>query len=249
MSDDPLALATEVIEGARERGVPLRLVGGLAVRYLTPDFPPRVRSGQDMDFASLSAEKRPVMDYLAERGFQGDRRFNTMYGHRQMYFMTPDGGTAVDVIMDQLNMCHVLEFKDRLDRMPYTLDVTDLLMTKLQVVEQNEKDVHDIVYLLSAFEVRPEDEPGTIGLDRFGRIVGDDWGWWRTTTRNLERVNELVRGDLAGLVPTGAPFDAVEQARALRRHADETPKSLRWKIRSRVGERVQWYVIPEEVAH
>ena len=249
MSDDPLALATEVIEGARERGVPLRLVGGLAVRYLTPDFPPRVRSGQDMDFASLSAEKRPVMDYLAERGFQGDRRFNTMYGHRQMYFMTPDGGTAVDVIMDQLNMCHVLEFKDRLDRMPYTLDVTDLLMTKLQVVEQNEKDVHDIVYLLSAFEVRPEDEPGTIGLDRFGRIVGDDWGWWRTTTRNLERVNELVRGDLAGLVPAGAPFDAVEQAQALRRHADETPKSLRWKIRSRVGERVQWYVIPEEVAH
>ncbi len=249
MSDDPLALATEVIEGARERGVPLRLVGGLAVRYLTPDFPPRVRSGQDMDFASLSAEKRPVMDYLAERGFQGDRRFNTMYGHRQMYFMTPDGGTAVDVIMDQLNMCHVLEFKDRLDRMPYTLDVTDLLMTKLQVVEQNEKDVHDIVYLLSAFEVRPEDEPGTIGLDRFGRIVGDDWGWWRTTTRNLERVNELVRGDLAGLVPAGARFDAVEQAQALRRHADETPKSLRWKIRSRVGERVQWYVIPEEVAH
>lgn len=250
-TNDPLGKAREVIDGATERGIPLRLVGGLAVRFLTPTFPPRVREGQDMDFASSSAHKGPVMDYLGECGFVGDRRFNTMHGHRQMYFVTADGGTAVDVIMDQLTMCHILEFKDRLDRMPYTLDVADLLLTKLQVVEQNEKDVHDIVYLLAAHEVRAGDEPGTIGLDRVGRVIGEDWGWWRTVTGNLERVIELAgpQGDLRRLVPEGAPFDPVAQARALRRHADETPKTLRWKLRARVGDRVQWYELPEEVAH
>jgi hypothetical protein len=31
--------------------------------------------------------------------------------------------------MDKLNMCHVLDFADRIDRMPDTLDVTDLLLT------------------------------------------------------------------------------------------------------------------------
>jgi hypothetical protein len=166
-----------------------------------------------------------------------------------MYFTSPADGTAADVVMDQLHMCHVLEFKDRIDRMPYTLDVTDLLLSKLQVVQQNEKDVQDIVYLLACHEVREGDEPGTIGLARFGQVVGDDWGWWRTVTGNLDRVAELVRGELRRIVPPGCAFDPVEQAVALRRHADEVPKSLRWKLRNRVGDRVQWYELPEEVGH
>jgi hypothetical protein len=68
-------------------------------------------------------------------------------------------------------------------------------------------------------------------------------------TGNLDRVAELLGGELARLVPPGAAFDPIEQARALRQHADRVPKSLRWKIRARVGERVQWYELPEEVAH
>ena len=166
-----------------------------------------------------------------------------------MYFTTADGVASVDVIMDRLRMCHVLEFKDRIDRMPYTLDVTDLLMTKLQVVEQNEKDVQDIVYLLAAYEVREGDAPGSIGLDRLGAVVGGDWGWWRTVTRNLERVTTLAEGELSHLVPSGPPFDPTEQARRLLAHAEATPKSLRWKIRARVGERMQWYELPEETGH
>jgi hypothetical protein len=243
------AVAVETVGAANRAGVPLKLLGGQAVRYLTPDFPPRQRDDQDMDFASVSRAKRPVMDLLAELGFEGDRRFNTMHGHRQMYFRSAGDGTSVDVIMDQLHMCHVLQFSDRIDRMPYTLDVTDLVLSKLQVVEQNEKDVHDIVYLLAAHEVRDGDEAGTIGLARFGKVLADDWGWWRTATGNLDRVVELVSGDLARLVPPGAPHDPVAQAVALRRHAQDMPKSLRWKVRARLGERVQWYEVPEEVGH
>jgi hypothetical protein len=172
-----------------------------------------------------------------------------MHGHRQMYFTSGADGTAVDVIMDRLHMCHVLPFSDRIDRMPLTLDVTDLLLSKLQVVQQNEKDVHDIVYLLAAHELRDGDEAGTIGLGRFTEVLAGDWGWWRTATGNLDRVVELVRGELARLVPAGTPHDPVEQALALRRHAEMMPKSLRWKLRARLGERAQWYELPEEVAH
>ncbi len=202
-----------------------------------------------MDFASVSSAKGMVMGFLADQGFLGDKRFNTIHGDRQMFFTTPDGGTSVDVIMDRLRMCHVLEFKDRIDRMPYTLDVTDLLLSKLQVVEQNEKDVQDIVYLLAAYEVREGDAPGTIGLGRFGSVVGNDWGWWRTVTRNLDRVAELAQGDLHRLVPAESPHDPVEQARRLRQHSEVAPKSLKWKVRSKVGERVQWYELPEETGH
>jgi hypothetical protein len=172
-----------------------------------------------------------------------------MHGDRQMYFTTPDGVTSVDVIMNRLRMCHVLEFEKRISRMPYTLDVTDLLLSKLQVVEQNEKDVQDIVYLLAAHEVREGDAPGTIGLDRIAAFVGNDWCWWRTVTHNLDRVIELAHGELRHLVPADPPFDPVEQARRLRQHCDATPKSLKWKIRAKVGERMQWYELPEEVGH
>ena len=241
--------AEEVARRAADEGVPLRLLGGQAVRLLCPDFPPRARQGQDMDFAAVSSAKGAVLEFLANRGFHGDKRFNTIHGDRQMYFTTADGVTSVDVIMDRLRMCHVLEFKDRIDRMPHTLDVTDLLLTKLQVVEQNEKDVQDIVYLLAAYEVREGDAPGSIGLDRLGAVVGGDWGWWRTVTRNLERVTTLAEGELSHLVPSGPPFDPTEQARRLLAHAEATPKSLRWKIRARVGERMQWYELPEETGH
>lgn len=249
VSTDAFEAAVGVADAANREGIPLKLIGGQAVRYLTQhSCAPRVRNDQDMDFASVSSAKKPVMDLLFGMGFAGDRQFNTMHGHRQMYF-TAAGGTSVDVVMDQLRMCHTLDFGGRIERMPYTLDVTDLLLSKLQVVEQNEKDVQDIIYLLACYGVREGDEPGTIGLARFGKVVADDWGWWRTSTGNLERVVELARGDLARLVPPACDFDPIEQALALRRHADEVPKGLKWKVRARVGDRVQWYELPEEVGH
>ena len=118
-----------------------------------------------------------------------------------MYFTTADGKTSVDVVMDRLNMCHVLDFRDRIDRLPDTLDVADLLLTKLQVFELNRKDVHDILHLFSAFSVAEGDEPGTIGTDRVGKLVGEDWGWWRTSTMNLEKVILYAEGRPPDLVP------------------------------------------------
>jgi hypothetical protein len=248
-SIDARKQAVEMIDAATERGVPLRLLGGLAVQVLTPDFPPRARDDQDLDFVSVDTCKKPLMELFSEQGYQGDTRFNTLHGAHQMYFRTPDGARAVDVIMNRLSMCHTLELRDRLTRMPYTIDVADLLLSKLQVVEQNEKDAQDLIYLLSAFDVAPGDAPGTIGLDRITEVAGADWGWWRTVTGNLDRVAELAEGTLARLVPAQARHDPAAQARALRDHADACPKTMRWKVRARVGDRVRWYELPEEVGH
>jgi hypothetical protein len=202
-----------------------------------------------MDFACVSSRTKDVIAFFAETGFLGDQRFNLLHGDRQMYFTTADGKTSVDVIMDKLNMCHVLEFKDRIDRMPDTLDVADLLLTKLQIVELNRKDVHDLVHLFSAFPVKDGDEPGTIGTGRIGKIVGEDWGWWRTVTMNLDKVAELAEGEDRDLVPEARTHDPVEQARTLRAFCDACPKTMKWKLRAKVGDRVQWYELPEEVGH
>ena len=254
MSDEPLTTdafegSIDVVRRANERGVPLKLLGGQAVRVLCPEYPNRARNDQDMDFACVSSRTKDVIAFFAETGFLGDQRFNLLHGDRQMYFTTADGKTSVDVIMDKLNMCHVLEFKDRIDRMPDTLDVADLLLTKLQIVELNRKDVHDLLHLLSGFEVRDGDEPGTIGLGRICRIVGEDWGWWRTVTGNLDKLAALGSGEHSDLIPEARRYDPLAQAELVRGSCDSCSKTLKWKVRSKVGERVQWYELPEEVGH
>ncbi len=245
---DVLLVALGLIEGAAAEGIPLRLVGGLAIRVLCPEFPPRVRANQDLDVASVASARPRLTSFLADRGLEPDQRFNALYGHKQLFFAAPDG-RAVDVLIDQLEMCHVLTFKDRIWRMPLTLDVTDLLLSKLQIVELNEKDAQDVLYLLSAFEVREGDQVGTIGLQRIADIVADDWGWWRTTVLNLDRIGELAAGGGRDLVPGDASFPPATQIERIRTSVDEVPKSLRWKIRARIGERKRWYNLPEEEAH
>ena len=44
-------------------------------------------------------------------------------------------------------------------------------------------------------------------------------------------------------------FEPGAQVAALRAAIDEAPKSTRWKLRARVGERQAWYQEPEEMGH
>ena len=65
-----------------------------------------------------------------------------------MYFIAPSG-RPIDVMVDRLSMCHTLDFKPSFGSCLMTLDAIDLLLSKLQIVELNEKDAHDIFHLLS----------------------------------------------------------------------------------------------------
>jgi hypothetical protein len=243
-----LGAALEIVEAASGRGIPLRLVGGLAVQALCPQFPARTRDGQDLDLATTSKARKALTEHLETQGFAPDRHFNALYGHKQLFFRSEDRGLTLDVLVDRLEMCHTLEFADRLDRLPTTLDVTDLLLSKLQIVELNEKDLHDVVHLLAGFPIDDGDVPGTIALERWNAVLGDDWGWWRTVTGNLERLEhhaELV----ARHTPPAAPQDPAAQAEALHQAANDAPKSLRWRMRAKVGERKRRYELPEETPH
>src|ERR1700685_2969290 len=106
-ADDPLPEAISLAQGAADAGLGLKLLGGLAVRVLCPDFPPRLRRDQDMDFACLAKGRKEVAAWLADQGCVPDRRFNNLNGDRQMYFNAPSG-RPVDVIVDRLTIGHPL---------------------------------------------------------------------------------------------------------------------------------------------
>jgi hypothetical protein len=243
---DPLPEALGLARAAAEAGLGLKLLGGLAVRVLCPDFPPRLRRGQDMDFACMAKGRKEVAAWLADQGCVPDRRFNNLNGDRQMYFNAPSG-RPVDVMVDRLTMCHTLDFRPSFGRLPFTVDSVDVLLSKLQIVELNEKDARDTVHLLAGLPVG-EGAPPTIDTGRFAKVLAADWGWWRTVTGNLAKLPALL-AENPGLAPPAPRYDPVGQARQLLDIAEATPKGVKWKLRANVGDRVRWYELPEEVDH
>jgi hypothetical protein len=245
--DDPLPEAVMLVEGAVAAGLKLRLLGGLGVRVLCPDFPPRLRAGQDIDLACAGKRRRDIAAYLEKSGCVPDKMFNNLNGDRQMYFIAPSG-RPIDVMVDRLVMCHTLDFRSSLGNSSLTLDPADLLLSKLQIFELNAKDVHDITHLLSGLPVGDSSSGPFIDVARFQVVVGADWGWWRTSTGSLEKLPALL-AENPTLVPPDARFDPLTQATRLLDVAASAPKSMKWKLRANVGDRVRWYELPEEVAH
>jgi hypothetical protein len=177
--------------------LPLKLLGGLGIRVLCPGFPPRLRPGQDIDLACLSKQRGKVAAYLEERGCEPDRRFNNLNGNRQMFFTAPSG-RPVDVMVDRLTMCHTLDFRPAFGRLPLTLDAADLLLSKLRIIELNEKDAHDIVHLLSGVPVGGPGEP-SIDTGRFGQVGRRGLGLV------ADRHRQPGRGGRADRGPAGTP--------------------------------------------
>lgn len=246
---DPLTEALGLAQAAATAGLGMKLLGGLAVRVLCPDYPPRLRADQDMDFATTGKGRKNVAAWLADNGCEPDRRFNNLNGDQQMYFTAPSG-RPVDVMVDRLVMCHALDLRPSLKNSSLTLDPADLLLSKLQIVELNGKDVHDITHLLSGVGIDGEggSMAPSISTARLGEVLSADWGWWRTCTGSLEKLPALVK-DGPAVVPEGARYNPLEQAARLLEFAHAVPKGAKWKMRARLGDRVKWYELPEEVAH
>jgi hypothetical protein len=79
--------------------------------------------------------------------------------------------------------------------------------------------------------------------DRVSAVCADDWGLWRTATGSIARVASSLE---AAAWPEGARVAAQRRLATLAARIDERPKSMRWRMRARVGERVRWYEEPDE---
>jgi hypothetical protein len=176
-------------------------------------------------------------------GYEPNRRFNAVLGSVRLLFNSDGEVDHVDVIMDRFRMCHTWDLRSRLPIDRDTLPVADLLLSKLQVVMLSEKDLKDIYLLLlnHAFGSNDQDQINTTYL---ARLLGSDWGLWRTVTINLkeglEHLEELQFKEKVAIM---------EKMRTLMRLADTIPKSAGWKIRAVVGDRIKWYELPEDVKH
>jgi len=260
--DDPLAEALRIVDVANQRGLLLRLMGGMAVRAHAPDWTHRTRRREvDLDFATRGRDRAAVFKLLEAEGYTPDKRHNAMFGGSQGWFVDVARRRPVDVIVDKLEMCHRIEFAGRLERSSPTLPVADLLLSKLQIVKLNKKDLLDALILLAEHPLAEDDGAadsrlgqGTISIPRILAHTSNDWGWWRTVTGNLDKLDAYLATDVQPEdldVGNGrtARLDPAAQIRDLRAAIEAAPKSTGWKLRARIGERKAWYQEPEEVGH
>ena len=249
---DPLAEARRLIDKATAAGLTVRLMGGLAFHAQLPDWTARIeRERRDIDLATRARDRPGLAELMISSGYLADKQFNALYGRKQLYFFDEARGRPVDVLIDGLEMCHAFEFSDRLGVTAPTLPLAELLLSKLQVAHINRKDILDALALLSDYPLGQTDE-ATINVARITQLTSNDWGWWRTLTGNLERSRRFLEDELRpGELEFGRPprQDAAAQIDALQLAVDDAPKSTRWRLRSKVGERVQWFQEPEEVGH
>jgi len=249
---DPLDEALRMIALADAAGMQVRLMGGLSFHCRCRTWTARIdRDGRDIDLATRSRDRKGLQALMVANGYAADKQYNALYGHKQLYFVDPARRRPVDVLIDRMEMSHKFEFADRLGVDGPTVPLAEMLLSKVQIAQINRKDILDGLALLSEYPLGTGDE-GMINLKVILDLASGDWGWWRTIIGNLDKFEGYLDHNLEpGELEFGREphFDVRAQIKVLRAALEEAPKSTKWKLRARVGERVQWYIEPEEVGH
>ncbi|MFZ5436762.1 MAG: hypothetical protein ACOZCF_10790 [Bacillota bacterium] len=241
-----LEKAKHISEEAKSRNIELRLLGALAFRIHCPQFGfMQDRLGRvftDIDFVGRSNQREAIRAFMKDMGFREDFEVTVLYGGDRLTFDEP-GGLHSDVFLDALDFCHRIELKNRLHLDFPTISLADLLLEKLQIVRINEKDIIDTCMLLCEHDLGREDRE-SIDADFVAARCAQDWGLWRTLTINLDKIlGRIEQYDLAAEDRERVK----DRAKRLLSRIEAEPKSLSWRMRARLGERVKWYKDVDEL--
>lgn len=236
----------EAVEGA---GALIRVLGSIGVALHCPDakalLPSFERTYADIDFAAYGRSAREVTSALERLGYRADREVTiTSEGRRAIFDHPTTPRIHLDVFFDELEFCHRIPLAGRLEADRPTIPLAELLLSKLQIVKLNEKDVIDTILLLLDHELGAGDDD-VIDVARVAELCAADWGLWRTLTMNLEKVEAL--SETYPQLNADQRARGVVATRALKRAIDEAPKPLAWRLRDRIGDRRQWWTDVDEV--
>lgn len=233
--------ALRILDAADAENIPLRLLGGLAIYLRCPtairEDTRLQRAYGDLDFAILSQGSTKTKALFQQLGYTGNKAFNALHGYQRLMFYDEPNERKIDIFVDRMQMCHILDFRTRLTIDKRTLPLADLLMTKLQIVEINEKDITDMIALLHEYPLAENDSG--INTPYITSLTAQDWGLNKTFEQNLRKI-------LAYVDEHSFPSDVHERIETLITRIEAQPKTMKWKARAVVGERVRWYETPEE---
>ena len=240
-----LELGKELVIQGEERGVTLRILGHLAVRdhvqdhYELLDLLERVPT-HDIDFMGYSKEMEAAERMFLDLGYEPDPSvaFSQEYGVQRLIYHHHENEIMAEIFLDELNMAHMLDFRGRLELDTPTISLVDLLLSKLQIQNISEKDIKDMIVLLA------EHELGSAGREQVDveyllKLTRNEWGLYYTASKNLAMIKEFAGNyDVIDEATRGTVNAKVDD---IVKRIDDEPKTMRWKIRAKVGTRAKWY--------
>ena len=242
---DLIEESRRLVDASNKKGVLVRLLRGVAVYLQSPQEGPLLpRPINDIDLVTRRGARTAVTGVLVAAGYAPDEMFNALHGSRRLLFFDDANGRKLDVFVGEFAMCHQVPIADRLDREPLTVPLAELLMTKLQIVQLTERDQRDIYNLVFHHDVTASGGDA-IEADYVGELCARDWGLWRTAKATIGQCQKNV-ADYQ--LPPAAVSLIAERLDLLWAQIEATPKTARWRMRNRVGDRMRWYNEPEENA-
>ena len=237
-----------IIKASDEAGVLLRVIGSLAFQMHCPEYgyiqEAMGRAYTDIDFAAYRKQTKEIKALMSGLGYTENREVFIVSEGERSIFDRSEIGLHVDVFYEKLDFCHTIRWEGRLEVDAPTIPLAEMVLEKMQIVQINEKDVIDTIMLLLEHPLGDIDNE-TINIKRIAELCSTDWGLWRTTTMNLDKVRKLAHGYEQLKDEQKAHVEA-QIAAALDR-IEQEPKSLAWRLRARVGDRVKWYKEVDEV--
>lgn len=241
-----VAEGLKIIDSAEKSGATLRLMGGVAIKIHTrkqSDLHDRLgRSPGDLDFVGLKKQSSTIKGIMETLGYEPNKSINAYHGYKRQIWYSK--ANQIDILFDIFEMNHVIDLKDRLIIDRPTIDVSDLFLQKIQIVQMNEKDLKDLFILLAEHDLG-EDDSDKINLDYVSKLLSEDWGFWYTTVLNLEKLNGMLAN--YSQLSQDEKKSISTKTNAILEKIKTSPKSFRWKMRSKVGAKTQWYNLVEEV--
>lgn len=237
-----------ILNAGENSGVTLRVIGSLAFQMHCPNYgflqSALRRAYTDIDFAGYRKQAKEVKDLMSRLGYVEEREVFIVSEGDRAIFNHPTNDLHVDVFFDKLDFSHTIFWTDRLEVDKPTIPLAELLLEKMQIFQINEKDIIDTIMLLLEHPLGDSDKE-VINISRVAQLLARDWGLWRTTTMNLNKVMQMI-DHYPQLSQEHQDFVVAQVKKALARIEAE-PKSTGWKLRARVGDRVKWYKDVDEV--
>jgi len=232
-----------IVDIAGERGIVLRIMGATAFVIHCPKFAylhkALERKLTDIDLVAYGKQKNDVYELFKGLGYVTRKHEMLLYSsQRRVFFHDQAHNRMVDVFFDKLEMCHEIDFRDRLEIDYPTIPLANLLLEKTQIVEINEKDVIDTVVLLREHEVG-ESEVETLNSQYVAKILCEDWGFYYTVRMNLGKIRDFL--PKYGVLTQEDRLNIGAKIDRLLERIEKAPKSSKWKLRSKIGPRKKWY--------
>ena len=237
-----------ILKASDDAGIILRVIGSLAFQMHCPKFgylqAAMGRAYTDIDFAAYHRQTKEIQALMAGLGYRENREVFIVSEGDRAIFERPDVGIHIDIFYEKLDFSHVIHWEGRLEVDHPSIPLAEMLLEKMQIVQINEKDVIDTIMLLLEHPLGDEDHE-IINIQHVARLCSNDWGLWRTTTMNLDKIRQLAHGYKEITVEQKEKVDV--QVKTALAQIEKEPKSLAWRLRARVGDRVKWYKEVDEV--